>query len=178
MGNDWGEVLAAHLGLSVSGSTRWAAETFGGENGAGECSFGLFAMISSEMLGGFVKLEVRKTYQNYRFQYQNGLIWDLGVAPILGNLIFESESQKPAANAARVFFPEWWVHFARFYWKARTTSHVLGSARHAAWCQEDGPVEPWLFAFLPIQALIWICSLYLLISLVAYFTNAKNEGLF
>ena len=70
-----------YLAFKMSGSTRWAAETFGGRNMWGINAAAVHFLWLRPKLGGVLKTGVP---QNHRFQKQSGLIWDdLGYHPFL-----------------------------------------------------------------------------------------------
>ena len=105
--------------------------------------------------GGFWKLGSPKPQVSIA-KWSN-LGW-FGVPPIFGHLLLGLNHRN---LLMRPVFPQWWLHFARFFWKASTTSHVLGYARHGAWCQHVPTTLSFrtltFLHFLPsIQAFFWI----------------------
>lgn len=145
-----------YLAFKMSGSTRWAAETFGGRNMWGINAAAVHFLWLRPKLGGGSENWGSPKPQVSIAKWSN-LGW-FGVPPIFGHLLLGLNHRN---LLMRPVFPQCWLHFARFFWKASTTSHVLGYARHGAWCQHVPTTLSFrtltFLHFLPsIQAFFWI----------------------
>ena len=128
----------------------WRSEHVGNQ-----CGCGSFLVTSSQIGGGSENWGSPKPQVSIA-KWSN-LGW-FGVPPIFGHLLLGLNHRN---LLMRPVFPQWWLHFARFFWKASTTSHVLGYARHGAWCQHVPTTLSFItltfLHFLPsIQAFFWI----------------------